>query len=551
MKKLNVLVAVLLTFVFDAARAHDKSHWSIRPLVRGAAIQSTNGIAVGPDGNLYVATVFGREIAVVDHRSGAVLARLGPDVGVESPDDLTFGPDGALYWTSPFTGEVGRLSSDGEISTVAKLPLGVNPIAFNSQGRLFVAAVIFNDMLYEIDPEGVAPPRLILEGAGNLNGFAFGPDGMLYSPQASTRSVLRINVDATSVEDAASIAASEFTFPAAVDFDSYGRLYVNDAGAGKIVRIDLATGVREDFATLPTGVDNITFDEDDNLYATSLLDGSITEIRPNGHKRLIHRGGMILPGGLTMLTADRFGRREELWVADLFTLKAYDSTSGRLRRIERVIPLTSVLVSPATVAADGDRLIVTSWLGNAVQVFDVTSNSVVVSIRDFATPLNAIAFQGDLVVAELRTGSVVRTPMAQPAPRTVLATGLLAPAGLAAVDDNLWATDNLAGTLLQLVAEGQVLTPPRLVASKLARPEGLATLSDGSLVVVESGAGRVSRVKPETGAVSTIAAGIEFGPPPPNVPPTWLFNGVTVDADDQIYVSSDETNVVYKLKRRR
>lgn len=554
MNQSKVLLAVILSLVVDAAVA-DTPRWSVRTLVHGAKIQSTNGIAVGPDGHLYIATVFGREIAIVDRHSGIVLDRLGPDEGVDTPDDLTFGPDGSLYWTSPFTGTVGRLRPNGDKSTVAKLPLGVNPIAFNSQGRLFVAAVIFNDMLFEIDPEGAMPPRLILDRAGNLNGFAFGPDGLLYSPQASTRSVVRINVDVTG-SDSGSIEmmATDFTFPASVDFDSQGRLYVNDSGAGEIVRIELATGHREVVVTLPTGVDNITFDDKDNLFATSLLEGSITQVQPNGRTRLIHRGGVILPGGLTMLPADPFARHgfagdEELWLADFFSLRAFNTRSGRQLRMERVIPLTSPLVSPTTVAADGNRLIVTSWLGNAVQVFDVTTSQVLLSLRDFAVPLNAIAFQGDLVVAELGTGSVVRASMTQPAQRTILASGLLAPAGLAATEDDLWVTDHLAGTLLQLIAAGQVLDPPVEVASHLARPEGLATLPDGSLVVVETGAGRVSRVDPATGTVSTIATGLGLGAaPPPAAPPTWIFNGVTANASGTLYVTGDKANVIYELR---
>ncbi len=37
----------------------------VRTLIQGAPIQGTNGIAVGPDGNLYVTSVEGREIVVM------------------------------------------------------------------------------------------------------------------------------------------------------------------------------------------------------------------------------------------------------------------------------------------------------------------------------------------------------------------------------------------------------------------------------------------------------------------------------------------------------
>ena len=545
--KRSVFFAMVFALAAGAALA-GSADWTVRPLVRGTAIQSTNGIDVGPDGNLWIATVFGREIVVVDRHSGAILHRLGPADGVETPDDLVFGPDGLLYWTEPFTGKVGRLESDGTVTTIAQLPLGANPLAFNAEGRLFVAVVIFNDALYEVDPQGVEPPRLIRSGLGNLNGFAFGPDGLLYAPQGSTLSVVRIDVDAGTVES----AVTGFAFAASVDFDSQGRLYVNDSAAGEIVRIDLSTGDREVFVTLPTGVDNITFDDEDRLYATQLIDSSITEVRPNGATRLIHRPGMSIPGGLATVPAGPSGRHDELWVADFFSLRAFGDTSGRQLRELRSVPIVGVRTIPNTVAVDGDRFVLSAWLGNAVQVVDRLSGAPSLTLFDFAVPLNAIFFQGDLVVAELATGSVVRASIADPSQRTVLASGLLVPAGLAATADDLWATDHLGGTLLQLVAGGQVLAPPRVVASGLALPEGLAVLPDGDLVVVEAGAGRVSRVDAGSGAVSTIADGLELGTPPPPLvaPPTWHFNGVAVGSSGALFVTGDTANVIYRLQPR-
>lgn len=522
----------------------------MRRLVEGTPINSTNGIAVGPNGYLYVATVFGREIAIVNPRNGAIVDRMGPEDGVETPDDLVFGQDGSLFWTSPFTGEVRRRFPNGDMMTVAQLPLGANPIAFNADGRLFVAAVIFNDALFEVDPEGVVPPRKILEQPGNLNGFAFGPDGFLYAPQGTTRSVVRIDVDAEVDALSTLETGADFVFAAAVDFDSLGRLYVNDAGAGEIVRLDLESGERQVVAKLPTGVDNITFDEDDNLYATSLIDSSIIKISPDGRKRTIHGSGMGMPGGLTIVRDGKRGFREELWVADFFSLRAFDKTSGRPLRDERSVPLVSVMTLPNTVTHHEGRLILSSWLGNAVQVFDPATREVLLSIHDFVAPLNAIVFQDDLVVAELGTGSVVRASMSNPSKRTVLATGLFVPAGLAATEDDLWVTDHIAGALLQVVGNGQTLDPPEVVASGLALPEGLAVLPDGSLAVVEAGAGRVSRVD-RRGVVSTIAKDLGLGiPPAPNTPPTWYFNGITVDSRGSLYVTGDKAHVIYKLHRR-
>ena len=132
----------------------------------GAPIHGTNGLYFDRHDRLYIASVSGREIVVMDPDSGKILDRIGPERGVESPDDLTFGPDGSLYWTALLTGEVGKLTPDGKKVIVAQGLMGANPITFSEDGRLFVARDFMGDGLYELDPNGVKPPRAIDENAG-------------------------------------------------------------------------------------------------------------------------------------------------------------------------------------------------------------------------------------------------------------------------------------------------------------------------------------------------------------------------------------------------
>ena len=517
----------------------------VRELAHGAPIAGTNGLAVGPDGLLYVTSVSGREIVVMDPQSGRILDRLGSEVGVETPDDATFGPDGSLYWTALFAGQVGRLQPDGTASIIAQLPPGPNPIAFNAQGRLFVGLAAFGDGLYEIDPDGILPPDLILATTDGLNGFAFGPDGFLYSPQTMTGSVARIDVDAGTVTP----VFTGFVLPVALDFDSQGRLYVNDTAADEIIRIDLSTGEREVFAELSDGVDNLAFDADDTLYTTSLLQGSVRRIRQNGSVTTISPSGMTSPGGVAVLPSGPQGQQERVWVADFFSLRGFGANSGREEAFEPTVPGLSPLTAPATVSADGGQLIISSWILNAVQVFDPETGAVTLNVSDFDGPINAIRFGGDLVVAEIGTGSIVRADGSDPSQRQTLASGLAVPAGLAADGDDLYATDSIFGTVSQVVDGGQVLSPPQVIASGLAGPEGLAVLATGDLVVVEAGAGRVSRVEKASGFVAPIAENLELGaPPPPLVPPTWFFNGVAVGADGTLYVTGDVGRVLYKIR---
>lgn len=222
--------------------------------------------------------------------------------------------------------------------------------------------------------------------------------------------------------------------------------------------------------------------------------------------------------------------------------------------------------TPLTVAADGDRLLLSSWLANAVQVWDPATRTLEASY-DAATPINAIRFRGELVVAELgmlpgqppcepRVVRVTCAAAAPPAPaaRTTLigaADGLRVPAGLAATEDDLWVGDAATGTVWQVVDDGAALAPPVAVATGLAQPEGLAVTPDEELLVVEAGAGRLSAIDPATGAVRVVAAGLALGAPGTSVfPPTWFFNGVAVGPSGTVYVTGDVANVVYAIDPR-
>jgi sugar lactone lactonase YvrE len=518
-------------------RAQQKS---VQILAQGSPIHGANGLMFDGNDRLYIASVGGREILVMDPNTGQILDRLGLDEGVESPDDLTFGPDGSLYWTALFSGEVGRISPDG-VKTGQFVALGVNPITFSDDGRMFVALDFLGDGLYELDPDLVEPPRLIIEELGFLNGFDFGPDGYLYGPIYTQGKVVRIDVDTGEMNT----VADGFSVAPAVKFDSRGRLYTGDSVTGEVFRVGL-DGQKEVIATGLVGLDNFAFDSNDRLFVSGSDDGYIAEVLPDGVTRMVSEAGMISPQGVAVL--DQTGG-PAVFVADMMTMRQFDGANGESQQVYRSSMGGPGLANPIAVAADGDHIVISSWFANMVQVWDPATNEIIEAYDDFAVPLNAIRFQGDLVVAELGSGSIVRAEGANPAARATMAEGLAVPAGLAANENSLWASDWATGQVLQLIADGQPLAEPVTVVSGLSFPEGLAVGADGTLLVVESGVGRLSAIDPETGQVRTIAEGLELGAPgPEGLPPTWTFNGVAVDAAGAIYVTGDKTNVLYRIE---
>src|SRR6266508_3765350 len=435
MKRLLFTIFVLLSTISALPASAAASEPNEPVLARGAALHGANGVMFDRHDRLHIASVAGREIVVMDPQTGAILDRLGPAQGVEGPDDLTFGPDGALYWTSFFTGVVGRRAPDGTVGTVAQLPPGVGAITFSDDGRLFVAVSFPDaaDALYEVDPNGANPPRLVAEQLGGLNAMDWGSDGFLYGPLNFRGQVVRINGDTGAVAP----VADGFGLPTAAKFDSRGRLHVVDQLSGKVVRVNVATGRKAVVARLTPGLDSLAFDSRDRLFVSSFQDGFIAEVTADGEVRMVSGGGMILPGGVAALPRGRDG--ESVFVADLFSLREFDARTGRQRRVERGFTGYSQLISPVfTVAPDGDRLLLSSSFANAVQLWDPATHAAVATYTGFAVPLNAIRFQGDLVVAELGSGSVLRARGANPTERATLATGLGVPAGLAGWCGSIW-----------------------------------------------------------------------------------------------------------------
>lgn len=521
--------------------------------VRGADIHGANGLAVDASGRLLVASVFGGELVALDPQRGQILDRLGhdlggPGVGVDAPDDVAVGPDGSIYWTDILVGEVGRLAPNGAV-TKQLVGQGMNPIAFTASGRLFVAQAFFGDGLYELDPDLEDPPRVVIPNSGvppflgQLNGFDFGPDGKLYSPQPFLGRIVRIDPESGAMTPLTQFPTG--VIPTSVEFDSQGRLHASLVD-GTIVRVDRTTGMYSTVATIRDAVlDNMAFDKRDRLFVSNSDDGAVYAVAPGGGVRTLRPGGLILPGGVALMRG--VSGHESLFVADLWSLAEFDGASGHLLEVDRQSRAGGGIVEPWTVAPDSGNVILTSWMSNAVQVWDPAANEQVAIFTDFVVPMNAIRFQGDLVVAELGTGRVSRKHGTNA--KSTIAAGLRVPTGLVATTDDLWVADWATGIVWKIVADGVVLTPPQFTAGGLAFPEGMAVDGDGSLLVVEAGADRLTRIDPATGRKTTLVTGLELGSEQSaGAPPAVPLSSVAVGRNGTTFVTGDAGNVVYRIR---
>ncbi|MCB1647456.1 MAG: hypothetical protein KDI36_18480, partial [Pseudomonadales bacterium] len=367
-------------------------------IATGANIAGANGVHFSPDGKLYIASVVGSNMTVIDPRSGDILQQYGGAEGVVGPDDVAFAPDGAWYWTSILTGEVAGFRPDGTRVVAAQLTPGVNPLTFSDDGRLFVSQCFFGTGLYEVDPAGVKPPRTIADDLGpgcGLNGMDWGPDGRLYGPRWFTGEVVSFNVD----DNTRRTEVSGFQTPASVKFDSHGVLHVLDTGTGEVIRVDGDS--KTVVATLSPGLDNFAFDASDQIFVSSFTDGFIKRVEADGSLTTLQPGGMAHPGGMAWING-------QLAVADLHAVRFFDPASGEEVSTHRAVLGVDKIGGAMNLSTDGKNLILISWVDNDVRVWDLQRNELTEHYTGLGAPVDAVRYGDDLIATEHAGNRVIR-----------------------------------------------------------------------------------------------------------------------------------------------
>ena len=517
-------------------------------LVQGN-LPGTYGVRFGPNGNLYVCAL-GAGIAVLDLGQGQMVDLIGPERGVNGPEDVNFGPDGSMYWSQMFTGEIGRMAPDGTVTTQMIGP-GINSIVFSDDGRMYVTEPWYTDSLYEIDPTLVEPPELLAQGIGGLKNPEFGPDGLMYGALMLQGQVVKIDVDI--VPPTVETVASGIPGPFNVKFGPDGMLYVLERTGFTVQRMDPASGAHSTYVELPFGPDSIAFAPSGALFVTSYTDGVVAVVMPDGTVQTVVPGGLTMPSGIAV---KHRVDGESVFVGNLFSLHEYDGATGAALSVERM-PMPPIGFGGAlSVANAGNNLVLTNFFPmSRVQVWNPDTGEVVKDILDFPAVTNAIAFGDDLIIVDLGMGEgQARVVRVGDGGTTVLADitdQIVLPLGLVARDDDLWVGDWYTGMVWQLIADGQELADPIPAAAGLSGPEGMAFDLDGSLLVVEGTAGRVSRIRIESGAVTPVVSGLELsGVGAGILPPFNTFNGIAVGPSGAIYVSGDLGVKVYRLVPR-
>lgn len=523
----GVAASACLTLAAGGAWAQAK----VETLVPGSAFHGVHGVRFSPAGELYAGSVAGQSLYKVDLAAGTAAVAVGPPHGMA--DDIAFGPGGQMVWTAILEGVVYSRRGDGPVEVLAKDLPSVNSIAFSRDGRrLFAAQVFGGDALWELDPAGAKPPRLIHgEPLGGFNSFAAGPDGWLYGPLWFKGQVVKIHPDTGELK----VVAEGLDTPAAAKFDAKDDLYVLDTTLGEVVRVDIATGAKTRVAQLASALDNLAVAPDGKLVVSNMADNGLQLVDPaTGDVRQVMRGALAFPADLAL------AEDGALHVADVFAYRAVDAAGGAVRDVARVHTRGSELEYPTGVSVGAERVVLASSPAGAVMVYDRRTGAALQVLHGFNAPSDALELaEGELLVAEMGGGDLLRV---RGEARTRVASGLAAPASLAAGPAGAVYVAEVAGGRVSRVdlASGARTT----VVENLKLPKAVAVGPGGRLFVLELGARRVISVDPSSGAVSTVAGDLPVGLVTQPVP---LAGGIAVSAAGVVYVTSDVENSILRI----
>lgn len=505
-------------------------------LVPPSPFKGLNGLNFDATGQLYVGSVAEQTIYRVDVATGKYEIFINRPQG--QADDFFFTPSGKIFYTAILEGSVKTFDSrTGNLATIVSGIPAVDPIVQNESGRVFVAQSLslLNTGLYEIDPSGKNPPRLILNYPG-LNSFDFGSDGFLYSPVQFTGEIIKINVDTGVTQRVASGLVS----PIAVKFNSKGELFALDTATGQVLKVNTTTGQSQSKARLQPGLDNLAFGPSDLLYASNYVDSDINEVNTDTGtvRKVLQSGGLTAPGGIAV-----YGK--SLYVADTNSYQVLDKETGRIQQTVRSI-ITPVQ-NPLTVSVNDQNAIFSSWFASVVQRLDRKTGAVLNTYTGFGVPYDAVELSdGSILVADCALGQLTQILDKASTNRRTVAGGLSCPTGLARLDNSTVLVTEFLGNQLSRINLATGLR--QVIATDLSSPEGVAYHPDGIAVVAETGTQSVRAIDINTGRSLTLKENLPIGLSGfPGGPPPYGLTGVAI-ADDIVYITGDLDNSIRTLR---
>ena len=212
------------------------------------------GIDFGPDGNLYVGSLFAGPKTISKY-NGTTGASLGTfvNLGGANPIDIRFRADGLYVTIGGSTGGIQRYDKNTGAALGAFTPLINDPIGvdWNTSGDLFVSSFNQNKIFKYNGTTGALIGTFATASLSSPYGMRFGPDGNLYVANVGSDVITRYN-GTTGALMGTFASGGGLNDPTGILFGGDGHLYVASGNTNQILRYNGTTGAFMDvFATAP------------------------------------------------------------------------------------------------------------------------------------------------------------------------------------------------------------------------------------------------------------------------------------------------------------
>ena len=213
---------------------------------------------------LVVLAIFARPRADAGARSSNIVCPAGYSVtvfadGLASPDGLALNPDGILYVAEEKAGRVSRVDADGSVTPVLSGLKNPEGITFDDMGNLYVVEDVSGGRVVKKSAQGEITP--LVTGRDAPEGVTWAPNGNLYITESNvqfTHSPLSFRTSVTAISpggDVTRVLTNTLLWSyAGVTVGSDGSLYVTNEASGigtsdSVFTVNPTTGERELFVS--------------------------------------------------------------------------------------------------------------------------------------------------------------------------------------------------------------------------------------------------------------------------------------------------------------
>jgi sugar lactone lactonase YvrE len=410
--------------------------------------------------------------------------------GLAGSNGMQIGPDGRLYVVSAFGGELIAIDVDcGEREVIAATGGALSSpddLAFSSSGAIYVSECM--DARVSELRDGSA--RVIADGLPGANGIATLGERIFVNECRPAGRMFEVFAD----EREPLLLAEDLELPNGMCAGLDGYLYFVLVFAGKVARMPVDGGPVEIFADGLQAPSSARWGPDDSVWVSQGGNGEVVRLDPHdGSSEVVARARP----GIDNLAISPAGR---LFVSFYIDGEVLELTGGEQRQL-----LPRGLLGPYGIAVVGGTALVAD--GMEIVKADDDGVEVLGKYTDPGFPgyLCGIAMDGDHAVVTTSAGALCRFDPAAGS-STVLADGLDEPRGVAVGSDGaILVVESGAGRLVEVGPDGAT----RTVASGLDRPADVALAADGTAWVSEEGARALTAIDRD-GKVVTRIEGLDL-----------------------------------------